>query len=161
LCPCLGIARSSKAAVHGESVVYSDVLYTYRHLALTETLALELAPFNIRVLLVAPGLFRHEGIHAVKYYTGNPIPAYDPIRNAHLKLFEGLGSAERFGGDSDKAMDRIVDVVRGEGLAKGREWPLYLILGEDAVQQLKLHCNELLDVLDKWGDVATSVGYDD
>ena len=65
----------------------------------------ELFHFDIRVL-VEPGAFRTEGIYA-------SIPGREL-------------------GDPDKIVEATVDVVRGKGVAKGRSWPDYLFLGDDA-----------------------------
>lgn len=63
-------------------------------------------------------------------------------------------------GDPDKAAEAIVDIVRGEGVAKGREWPNYLMLGHDAEDALRTKCDILLDSLDKWGDVTRGTTFD-
>ncbi|KIK98636.1 hypothetical protein PAXRUDRAFT_31063 [Paxillus rubicundulus Ve08.2h10] len=92
-----------------------------------ETLAIELAPLNIRVLIVEPGSFRTEGIYA------NPFDA----------------------------MNAMVDVVRGEGAAAGREWPLYLVLGKDADIDIRNKCAKMIRHLDEWSDVVRGVDLDD
>jgi len=138
----IGFYSSSKAAVH----------------SLTETLTSELATFNIRVLLVAPGSFRTEGIFGQQWYTDNPIAAYDALRESGQARQLSLPGSEK--GDPDKAMEVVVDVVRAEGVAKGRPWPGYLILGEDAVRDVGNKCNKVLGVLSEWKDVACSVNFD-
>jgi hypothetical protein len=45
-------------------------------------------------------------------------------------------------------------------MAKGREWPKYLMLGTDAEADLRTKCAVLLDSLDKWVDVTRSVNFD-
>jgi hypothetical protein len=124
---------------------------------LTETLSHELAP-KIRVLLVAPGGFRTEGIYGQPFYTENPIPYYDDMRMASVLRISRVPGTQP--GNPDKAMEAVVDVVRGEGVAKGRPWPRYLILGEDAEQDVRTKSHLILDALDEWKDVACSVGYD-
>ena len=127
-------------------------------IALTEALALELAQFNIKVLLVEPGAFRTEGIYGQPYFTENPLPAYDTMRNASKTRFASVSGTEK--GDPDKAVEAIVDVVRGEGVAKGRPWPGYLVLGEDAEVDVRTKCKKVLGVLDEWVDVARGVNFD-
>ena len=63
-------------------------------------------------------------------------------------------------GDPDKAMEAVVDVVRGEGVAKGRQFPRYLILGEDAEQDVRIKSHKILNALDEWKDVTCGVSYD-
>lgn len=57
-------------------------------------------------------------------------------------------------------MQVVVDVVRGEGVAKGRPWPGYLILGEDAENDVRTKCSKVLKVLDEWVDVSRGVNFD-
>lgn len=134
------------------------VILTLRPIvALTETLAAELAPLNIRVLLVEPGAFRTEGIYGNQYFMDNQIPDYDSLRALSKKRFASVPGTEK--GDPDKAMEAIVDVVRGEGVAKGRAWPGYLVLGEDAEADVRAKCAKVLGVLDEWQDVARGVSF--
>ncbi|TFK33479.1 hypothetical protein BDQ12DRAFT_691158 [Crucibulum laeve] len=140
--PGIGPYASSKAAVH----------------ALTETLMVELAPLNVRVLLVAPGAFRTEGIYGQQFYVDNPIPDYDNIRITSKAQFASVSGTEK--GDPAKAMEVLVDVVRGEGVAKGRPWPGYLVLGEDAEADVRNKSAKVLAVLDEWKDVARGVNFD-
>jgi NAD(P)-dependent dehydrogenase (short-subunit alcohol dehydrogenase family) len=128
------------------------------HIALTEALALELAQFNIKTLLVEPGAFRTEGIYGQPYFTENPLPAYDIMRHISKTRFAAVSGTEK--GDPNKAVEAIVDVVRGEGVAKGRPWPGYLILGEDAEVDVRTKCKKVSDVLDQWADVARGVSFD-
>lgn len=127
--------------------------------AVAETLMAEVAQFDIKVLIVAPGSFRTEGIYGHSYFTENAIPAYDSLRTASKARFESVGGTEK--GDPDKAVKAIVDVVNGEGVAEGRPWPGYLILGQDAEADVKAKCTKVLSVLDAWSDVARDVNFDD
>jgi NAD(P)-dependent dehydrogenase (short-subunit alcohol dehydrogenase family) len=121
-----------------------------------ETLAVELAPFNIRVLIVEPGAFRTENIYSNKFDTWtNPIPDYDETRAETLAKYEAIPGNQP--GDPMKAMKFVVDVVRGEGVAAGREWPLYLVLGEDAERDVRNKCMMMLKHLDEWQDVIRDV----
>ncbi|KAF8335134.1 hypothetical protein F5887DRAFT_620328 [Amanita rubescens] len=138
----IGIYAASKAAVH----------------ALAETLSAELAPFGVRVLHVAPGSFRTEGIYSNGFYDGNKLVGYDDIRAAAAKRFASVPGNEK--GDAVKAMEVVVDVVRGEGIAKGKPWPGLLVLGEDSERDVRNKCQATLQMLDTWGDVAKSVNLD-
>ncbi|OAX35350.1 NAD(P)-binding protein [Rhizopogon vinicolor AM-OR11-026] len=124
--------------------------------AMGETLAVEVAPFNIRVLIVEPGAFRTENIYINKFDTWtNPIPDYDDIRASANAMWGSIHGKQP--GDPVKAMKIIVDVVKGEGVAVGREWPLYLILGEDAERDVRNKCAKILGHLDEWQDVIRDV----
>lgn len=120
-----------------------------------ETLAVELAPLNIRVLIVEPGSFRTEGIYINAFDDSNPIPDYEEQRADSLITYNALDGKQP--GDPVKAMNAVVDVVRGEGAAAGREWPLYLVLGKDAERDVRAKCARMIQHLDEWGDVVRGV----
>jgi NAD(P)-dependent dehydrogenase (short-subunit alcohol dehydrogenase family) len=131
----------------------------YDHLiALTETLTAELSPLNIRVVLVEPSAFRTEGIFNQKFFNANPIADYDDVRAAGIAAY--TARTRSVNGDPDKATEAIVDVVRGEGIAKGRPWPEYLFLGDGAEAAVREKCSEVLKVLDEWVDVTRNVNFD-
>ncbi len=126
--------------------------------ALAETLSAELAPLGVRVLHVAPGSFRTEGIYTNGFHDRNKLVGYDDIRAAAAKRFASVPGNEK--GDPVKAMEVVVDVVRGEGVAKGKPWPGLLVLGEDSERDVRNKCQATLQLLDTWGDVAKSVNLD-
>ncbi|KAF7984353.1 hypothetical protein HWV62_15375 [Athelia sp. TMB] len=135
---------ASKAAVH----------------SLGETLAVELAPSGIRMLIVIPGSFRTENIYGQPIYKGKMIPGpNDALRAAVEKNHSSISGTEK--GDPDKAMNVVVDVVKGEGKAKGREWPLYLALGEDSEAHIRGKAGKLLTHCDDWGNVIRDVKFDE
>ncbi|PCH40733.1 NAD(P)-binding protein [Wolfiporia cocos MD-104 SS10] len=140
--PLGGFYIASKAAVH----------------ALGETYATELASFNVRVMICAPGAFRTENVHNVPYTANVHIPAYDALREGAMSSFQAVSKHAR--GDPAKAMEVLVDVVRGEGAAKGRELPLYLMLGNVTYTHVREHCDRLLKTLDEWEDVAKELDFD-
>ena len=127
--------------------------------ALAETFAVELAPFKISVLLVAPGSFATEGIYSQGFSTPNAIAAYDAMREATKLRILSLPGSEK--GDPDKAMEAVVDVVKGQGVANGKPWPFYLVLGEDANIDVGIKCRKVLGALDEWKDVTQSMNFDE
>lgn len=123
-----------------------------------ETLAVEVAEFNIRVLIVEPGAFRTEKIFSQKIYSGNEITDYDEQRTLAKKKFDNI---EKFLlGDPVKAMELLADVVRGEGRAKGKPWPLYLPLGKEAEDAIRNKTKLLEKVLDDWGEIIRDTRLD-
>ncbi|KAF8838181.1 NAD(P)-binding protein [Paxillus ammoniavirescens] len=139
----VGFYGSSKAAVQ----------------TMGETLAIELAPLNIRVLIVEPGSFRTEGIYTNLFDVSNPICDYDEQRADSLATYNVLDGKQP--GDPVKAMNAVVDVVRGEGVAAGKEWPLYLVLGRDAEIDIRNKCAKMIRHLDEWSDVVRGVDIDE
>ena len=156
----LGFYAASKAAVHGEDH-FNSARRCFNHnscSAITEAFMGELAQFGIKVLLVQPGAFRTEGIYGQPFFTENKIPEYDALRDLSKKRFESVAGTEK--GDPDKAVEAILDVVNGEGIAKGRAWSNYLFLGDDAEQDVRNKCKKVLTALDEWADVTRGVNFD-
>ncbi|CAK5274190.1 unnamed protein product [Mycena citricolor] len=137
----LGQYSASKAAVH----------------SIAETLAAEIAPLGIRVLLVEPGAFNN-GMYRNPYFTENPISDYDTMRQTSIARFAAVPGTEK--GDRVKAMELLADVVRGEGKAAGRPWPGRLPLGEDAERDMRIKCKRVVDGLDQWTDLISNVNLD-
>ncbi|KAJ7841063.1 hypothetical protein B0H14DRAFT_3086822 [Mycena olivaceomarginata] len=139
--PGLGHYAASKAAVG----------------ALAETLTAEVAPLGVRVLLVEPGAFR-TNVSAHAYFTQHPIADYDALRGVSAARFGSLLGTEP--GDPARAMEAVVDVVRGEGRARGRAWPGRLVLGADAERDVRAKCKRVLDNMDEWIEDVRGVGFD-
>lgn len=140
-CPPVGFYAASKAAIH----------------AIGETYAAELAQFGIRVTVVIPGSFR-TGALGQPITIHKHIPAYDMLREKGRARFNSISGHER--GDPAKAMDLLVDVVRGEGRARGREWPMWLFMGQDAYRDVRGKCDAVLRTLDAWEDLSTNLEFD-
>ena len=86
------------------------------------------------------------------------IPEYDALRERGAARFNSISGNER--GDPSKAMELLVDVVRGEGRAYGREWPMWLFMGRDVYRDVRSKCDRVLNTLDEWEDVATDLEFD-
>ncbi|KAF7313864.1 UBR-type domain-containing protein [Mycena chlorophos] len=130
---------ASKAAVH----------------ALTEGLTGELAPFGVRVLLVEPGAFRTDVARGA-VIQGTSIEDYAEIREKVNARFATLHGSEP--GDPVKAMEVVVDIVRGEGCAAGRPFPKRIALGEDCERDIRAKLESQAKMLDEWQDVVRSTG---
>ena len=130
-------------------------------IAYGEVLASELAPFNIRVLLVQPGAHRTQGLTntAKTNLMEQEIADYDTLRQRGFRrLAEQNGKQP---GDAMKAANIIVDVVRGEGVAEGKQLPLWLLLGKDAEDDLQQRVTERLQNMAEWQDVTRSTAVED
>ena len=124
--------------------------------AIGESYASELAQFNIRVTVVIPGSFRTNALG--QPITGNKhIPDYDALRERGHAVFASISGNEK--GDPAKAMELLVDVVRGEGDAYGREWPMWLFMGKDVYRDVRAKCERVERHLAEWEDVATNLEF--
>ncbi|KIJ62303.1 hypothetical protein HYDPIDRAFT_114801 [Hydnomerulius pinastri MD-312] len=139
----IGFYGSSKAAIH----------------AISETLAVELEPLGIRTLIVEPGAFRTENIYIHPFAESNAIADYNEEREKSIATWSLPAGKQP--GDPDKAMKAVVEVVCGEGRAKGKEWPLYLVLGKDADRDIRNKCARMIRHLDEWSDVVRDVDLDE
>lgn len=124
----------------------------------SETLASEVAQFSIRVLIIEPAAFRTGALISNPMYTGNPLPAYDAMGAAAIDRYKW--TQENVTGDPAKAMEAVVDVVRGEGKAAGRSWSLYLVLGDVGVSGVTEKCDTIKNVVERWRDVSTGLDLD-
>lgn len=129
-------------------------------IAYAETLAAEVLPFNIRVTIAAPGTMK-SSFNDPPLAPGKYID-YDTHRQAlqHFAVtLRDRPDADK--GDPLKAMDVIIDLVRGEGRAEGKAgWPLWLLLGEDALADWKIRANKMLKAAEEWGDLAVGLMHD-
>ncbi|KAL0565688.1 hypothetical protein V5O48_016333 [Marasmius crinis-equi] len=139
--PATALYASSKAALR----VYG------------ETLATEVAQFSIRVLVLEPGAFRTEGILTKKYHTDRPISDYNAMRDRCIEIFNATEGRQP--GDPDKAVEVIVDVVRGDGKAVGKPWTVHLPLGKDAVGDVRVKCGKVLEAVDVWEVEVGDLGF--
>ena len=107
----------------------------------SEALAQELAPFNIKVMIVEPGAFRTDFAGgALKHM---PIlEAYKNITGDIRAFASGMDNTQE--GDPAKAAIAIDKALRAENT------PLRLQLGEDSIEAVKGHSEQLLKDLEAW-----------
>lgn len=127
---------------------------------ISESFAAETSHLNIRSFLVDPGYFRTSFL---KEGSGDLIPTkfaeYEPITQG---LFEAMSAYHgKQQGDPEKGVERIIDVVRQEGLASGRGVPSKLFLGPDAMANVRKKCEETLEMVKKWEDVSSSTNFEE
>ncbi|KAL6715469.1 hypothetical protein ACLMJK_006430 [Lecanora helva] len=101
---------------------------------LSESLAREVAPFNVNVLIIEPGGFRTNIFSAYKFPQKPHTEGYQTVR-AFLDMVATISSDQLSQmGDPKKAASRIYEAVTGEGLAgKAKGTVLRMPLGEDCV----------------------------
>ncbi|KAK4904186.1 hypothetical protein LTR49_026310 [Elasticomyces elasticus] len=100
---------------------------------MSEALYAELAPFDIRVLLVEPGAYRTDFITALQ---SNEImaPYVGTAADNVSRKFRAMHGKQ--GGDPAKAAIAIVEAVTSEGKGKDVKGHLRLVLGKDAVARV-------------------------
>jgi len=91
-------------------------------------------------------------------YAQKKIKDYQEIDQKTKSFFLTLDGKQP--NDPERGMEVVVDVVRGEGRAAGRPFPLWLALGADAVKDIRAKANRIVDSLGVYQDLSVAVGYD-
>lgn len=125
---------------------------------MSESLAKELAPFDIRVLVVEPGSLR------TNFWTAYVEPAAGmnegytgtPLENV-LDAFKSNKGKQP--GDAVKCAQRILEVIDGTGMGAGKGELFRLPLGSDCYNRFQKKINNLQDNLLQAKDIAHSTSY--
>ncbi|MCJ1237515.1 hypothetical protein MMC14_005501 [Varicellaria rhodocarpa] len=122
-----------------------------------ECLAKELAiiGLGIKPIIFEPGFYRTQAL------SPKNIRHETPTLSAYAELNEGILAyeASAYGnepGDPKRAVERMIEVVKGDGMAAGKTMPLRMPLGTDGLKVIKDKCEDTLRLCDEWKDVAIS-----
>ncbi|KAI3580008.1 hypothetical protein IWW34DRAFT_694513 [Fusarium oxysporum f. sp. albedinis] len=121
-----------------------------------ECLSKELAIFarGLKVRIVEPGYCRTPVFNKIQHVEAR-VPEYaqfnEAVRQAEATLTESSP------GDPEKAVARMIELVRGTGFAEGKKVPLRVPLGSDSWSRVKTKCEETLEICQEWEDMAKSV----
>ncbi|KAI0903437.1 putative short-chain dehydrogenase [Ustulina deusta] len=142
--PANSLYAASKAALEGVS----------------ESLASEVASFGIAVLIVNPGAFRTNFLGQMQV---SEIPLPDDYKSSIVgSMIEKFAKSDGAqSGDPEKAVERIFEIVTGEGMAgelKGKVQRL--VLGEDAFTRMKTNNDKFVHDFTVGKEVALSTGFE-
>ncbi|KAF4497543.1 ketoreductase [Fusarium agapanthi] len=121
-----------------------------------ECLSKELAIFapGLKVLIVEPGYCRNPVFNKIQHVEAR-VPEYaqfnEAVRQAEATLTESSP------GDPEEAVARMIELVKGTGMAEGRKVPLRVPLGSDSWSRVKTKCEETLEICREWEELAESV----
>lgn len=119
---------------------------------LSATLAEEVAPFGVRVLIVQPGAHRTPVFSSGRSSAAVEMPCYGDVVGPTRRF---VASADgRQPGDPDRAARIIVEVVRGDG-----PMPLRLPLGGDAYDNITAALEAIGADMRDWEAVARSTAH--
>jgi len=118
--------------------------------AISESLAAEVAPFGIKVLIVEPGAFRTR-LFGAGFRTMPAMPEYEATVGPTRAYARGTDGSQA--GDPLKAAKAIVDAVHN-----GAPW-LRLPLGADAVKSIREKLTRVSDDVDRTESIATDTAY--
>ncbi|KAH8777082.1 hypothetical protein F5882DRAFT_330538 [Hyaloscypha sp. PMI_1271] len=126
---------------------------------IVESLWRETSPLGIKTLLIEPGRFRTKLLSSGNMKTvSTEISEYKDFSKTLLK---GLAEADQMQpGDPVKLVEMVLDLVRQEGIAEGKEIPFRLPLGSDCYNDVKAKCEETLELLKKWEPMIKSTDYE-
>jgi NAD(P)-dependent dehydrogenase (short-subunit alcohol dehydrogenase family) len=113
---------------------------------LSETLADEVAPFGIRVLIVEPGAFRTSLFGAGAPVESMPMPEYAETVGPTREYVATNHGAQP--GDPRKAAAAIATALDAD------KTPLRLVLGEDAIANIRARLDRVADELSRWEEVG-------
>lgn len=133
--------------------------------AYVESLRTEVKPLGIQAVAFECGGFpthlgQPRGEGAAGFGTqGTAIAAYRPMLNEIGTMFAS-DPMMYMPGDLAKVAPRMVDVIKGEGVAAGKPWAVRVLFGSDAVATVKQKCDQMSTLLESWRDVSHSTDRD-
>ncbi|KKD54851.1 short-chain dehydrogenase [Paenibacillus sp. ICGEB2008] len=134
--PTLGYYHATKYAVEG----------------ISESLAQELAPFNIYVTLMEPSSFRTDWGGRSSAKTETSIPELKESIVGHMLQGIQLGAGQE-AGDPVKAAEAVIKVV------ETTKPPLRLLLGQQAYDAATYKFNNMLASIEQWKETTINADY--
>jgi NAD(P)-dependent dehydrogenase (short-subunit alcohol dehydrogenase family) len=119
--------------------------------ALSQSVAAEVAPFGIQVLIVEPGSFR-TGLLGRSLRSAPELEQYAPTVGATRAYIVNEDGSQA--GDPAKAAAAILTALDAE------DPPLRLALGADAVDGIRAQHERLRDDLDRWEELARATTFE-
>ncbi|KAJ3541376.1 hypothetical protein NM208_g4641 [Fusarium decemcellulare] len=149
---------SSQSAWHSDPSAAGYCASKFALEGAVECLAKELAIFapSLKVLIVEPGYCRTPVFNKLNHVEPR-LPEYAPFNDAVRKVEATLTAVSP--GDPKKAVARMIELVKGTGLAAGKTIPLRVPLGSDSWSRIKAKCEETLQICKDWEDVAKSTDF--
>lgn len=115
----------------------------------SESLAAELKPLGIGVMLVEPGPFRTDFVRRSMERAERRIEAYDGTSGRFFAMLESMDGKQS--GDPSRAANAIIAAVRSA------HPPMRLVLGKYANDKVRRKCAATLRELGEWEDIALDV----
>ena len=131
------------------NIYYSCTKYAME--ALTEGLAKELEPFNIKVTAIEPGAFRTDWATRSMQETATPIEAYADTVGARKELIKLAGNM--LPGDPKRIADAVLMLVNHD------DPPLHLLLGHDVLGAFRQKLSDWNSSIDEWEAVTKDVNF--
>jgi len=122
---------------------------------MVECLQQETAQFGIQSVIFEPGYYRTDIMSPRNVKTApSRIPDYEEMEKAVAGFVAATHGKQP--GDPRKLVERIIDVVKSEGMAAGRPVPQRLPMGRDAMATIVKKCEATLQLCKEWEALITS-----
>lgn len=128
---------------------------------MVESMNKELSGFGIKCIIFELGFYRTQVFSDRNFRFNTPnIPAYAEFNKMVKAFIQATHNNQP--GDAKKAVERMIDVVKGEGMAeeKGGEFPLRMPLGTDGLAAVREKCLATLKICEEWEKIITSTDVD-
>lgn len=120
-----------------------------------ECLQKEIGQFGIQAIIFEPGYYRTK-IFSAQNCKVSP-PTHEDYNDLFAAMVAGVGAVDgKQRGDAVKCVERMIDVVKSEGMAAGRAMPKRLPIGPDSMELMRAKCLETLKICDEWKDFVCS-----
>ena len=105
--------------------------------------------FGIKTIIFEPGYFRTQALSQKNIkHEPSSIAAYAELDKMSITFEQQAYGNEP--GDPKKAVERMIDVVKGEGMARGKPTPPRLPLGTDGLKVMMDKCQATLEICKEW-----------
>ncbi|KAI1278544.1 hypothetical protein F5Y07DRAFT_387897 [Xylaria sp. FL0933] len=149
---------SSQAGWHADPSASGYCASKFALEGAVECLSEELSLFapGLKVLIIEPGYFRTAAFSKL---------THAPPRVAHYASFNEAvrgveaGTVGNEPGDAEKGVAIMIDLVKGTGVAAGRDIPLRVPLGSDGWGRIRAKCEKMIKICDDWEEVAKSTDF--
>ena len=122
---------------------------------MVECLQQETAHFGIQSVIFEPGYYQTKIMSPTNVKTAAlRISDYEGIDKAISGFVEATNGNQP--GDPRKLVERIIDVVKSEGMAAGKPIPQRLPMGRDSMAAIRKKCEATLKLCDEWETLITS-----
>ncbi|KAK1218302.1 hypothetical protein PQX77_019014 [Marasmius sp. AFHP31] len=125
---------------------------------ISQSLHTEIAPLGLRSLCIDFGYFRTSFLssdHRQPYVAR--IPDYQELTEKSEAALQAYNGKQP--GNPQKAVQVLLDLVHGDGLAQGKPFPTSVQFGSDCYSVAKEHCETALANLEEWKEVSFSTDF--
>ncbi|KAI9740781.1 MAG: hypothetical protein M1818_004746 [Claussenomyces sp. TS43310] len=122
---------------------------------IVECLQQEMPMFGVKTIIFEPGYFRTQAL-SQKNIKHEPSTLTDYAEFYEMSIAYEKTAFGNEPGDPKKAVERMIDVIKGEGQAQGRPMPPRLPLGSDGLKVMREKCLATLKLCDEWEEFIVS-----